>query len=211
MTRQNEPSTPTQVGRRHGSNNVTGAAGRLFRASDWYARQHRFIPCAFASGFLLMPSTAPAVKRQTHFRPHFAGPACVPIGPGQVCSAVNIITVLFFRSSVDLFPLHSRRSKLLELTRGQNMIASAPFPSAARALRAAPRCCFLKAARNGPLRLVYTGHNTWAASSFHARHSQGPGRWVATGNDAPALSTGFTASGNFRATMVQAGEMLQPV
>ena len=209
MTRQNEPSTPTKVGRRHGSNNVTGAAGRLSRASGWYARHHRFISCAFASGFLLAPSTAPPVKPQTRFHPHFTGPACVRIGPGQVCSAVNIITVPFFRSSVDLFPLHSRRSKLLELTRGQNMTAFAPSAPAASALRAA-RCC-LKAAPNGPLRLFSTGHHTSAASWFSAQHPQAPGRCIVTGNDAPALSNAFTAADHCPAGMRQAGDMLQPV
>jgi hypothetical protein len=128
----------------------------------------------------------------------------------HVCSAVNIITVLFFRSSVDLFPLHPRRLKLLALTRGQTMIAFAPFALAACALRAA--LCFLKAARNGLLLLLfYTGHNTCAASSLYARRSQVPGRWIATGDDVPALSTGFTALDDFPARMIQAGEMLKPV
>jgi hypothetical protein len=90
------------------------------------------------------------------------------------------------------------------------MIAFAPFASAACPLRAA--LCFLKAARNGPLLLFfYTGHNTCAASSFYARHSQVPGRWIATGNDAPALSTGFTASDNFPARMIPAGETSRAV
>jgi hypothetical protein len=88
------------------------------------------------------------------------------------------------------------------------MIAFALIASAACTLVAA--LCFLKAARNGPLLLLfYTGDTAYAASSPYGQHPQVPGGSIPTENDAPALSTGFVALDDLPARVIQAGEMLR--
>lgn len=176
MTRRNEPSTLTKFGRRDGWKYDCRGSRPAFCTSGWCVHHHHFTPRAFTPGFLLMPLVQPTVKSQTRFFPHLIGVAGTRIRPGRVRSAVKAITVLFSRSSVDLFPLHSRRSKPRELTRGQTMTAFAPFALAACALCAA--LYFPTAARNGLLPLISTGRNACAAPSAGARRFSGPAfRW----------------------------------